>query len=432
MRKTIIFGAIVLLLTAIIFAAFTAYKDRAAAAEVPLPKPVTLAVDRGDVSYTVTAPGQLVGTQERILGVDVNGRLLELNVRPGSLISTGDVIAQVDPTPYETALTTARIDLQEAKAAYKQQLAEAELAVAAGEAQVESTQAQIPSLTTAEINLLAAQETEQRAAYEYQKAQDRTWEPPEVVEAYRLEWENTVRAVELAQAEYKQIQSQQWSVSQQANALSKNVDQSNLQAQYLAESGIDPRLQLAVDEAQKNLANTTIKAPFDGVVLDVFARPGEQLPAGSNLVLLTNPDQGEVRTTIIEEDLSIVAIGQKAEIYFDARPDILVNGEVSRIVPQRVEGEARPLYYVYLSLNDALPEGVFPGMTADASLLIDRAEDVLRLPRALVAARSDGTAVVDTWENGQIVSREISVGLRGDVYIAVLDGLAEGDEVVGE
>ena len=94
-----------------------------------------------------------------------------------------------------------------------------------------------------------------------------------------------------------------------------------------------------------------ITAPFDGVVLDVFARPGEQLPAGANLVLLTNPAQGEVRTTVIEEDLSMVSIGQPAEIYFDARPDVVVNGQVSRIVPQRVAGEARPLYHVYLSLN---------------------------------------------------------------------------------
>ena len=71
-------------------------------------------------------------------------------------------------------------------------------------------------------------------------------------------------------------------------------------------------------------------------------------------------------------------------------------------------------------------------MTADASLLIDSVEDVLRLPRALVAARSDGTATVEVWENGAAVSRDINIGLRGDVYVAVLDGLAEGDEVVGE
>jgi multidrug efflux pump subunit AcrA (membrane-fusion protein) len=57
---------------------------------------------------------------------------------------------------------------------------------------------------------------------------------------------------------------------------------------------------------------------------------------------------------------------------------------------------------------------------------------VLRLPRALVTTRSDGTATVEVWENGSAVAREVTTGLRGDVYIAVLEGLAEGDEVVGE
>ncbi len=432
MRRTIFILVIILGIMAVSLGAYFGYQN-AQTPTAPIPtKPVTVPVSRGEVAQTVTAPGQLVGVQERMLGVDVNGRLQELAVRPGNIVKAGDVIAQLDAAPYETALQTAQIQLAQAEAAYDQQVAEVALAVAAGEAQIQSTQAQIPQITTAEINLQAAREAESRAAYEYQKAQDRHWEPPEVVEAYRLEWVAAQRAVEVAQADYNQLLNQQWSVSQQVNALSKNVEQTNLNAQFLAESGIDPLLKLAVAEAEANLAKTIITAPFDGVVLEVMARPGEQLPAGANLLLLTNPIMGEVRTTVIEEDLSQVAIGQPAEIYFDARPDVAVMGEVARIVPQRVAGEARPLYYVYLSLNDSLPEGVYPGMTADASLLIDSTADVLRLPRALVAARSDGTATVEVWQNGSSVPKDIQLGLRGDVFVAIVDGLAEGDEVVGE
>ena len=432
MRRTIFITGLIVAVTAVTITALLTYQNRQTAVATPAPKPVTVPVSRGDVVDTVTAPGQLVGVQERMLGVDVNGRLLDLTVRPGSIVQAGDVIARLDDAPYETALQTAQIELAQAEAAYQQQVAEAELAVAAGEAQVQSTQAQIPSLTAAEINLQSAQEAEARAAYEYQKAQDRHGEPPEVVEAYRLEWVNSQRAVELAQADYNQMLNQQWSVSQQVNALSKNAAQTDLHAQYLAETGVDPALSLAVAEAEANLDKTVITAPFAGVVLEVLARPGEQLPAGANLILLTDPAQGEVRTTVIEEDLSLVTLGQPAEIYFDARPDVVVNGQVARIVPQRVTGEARPLYHVYLSLNDPLPDGVFPGMTADASLLIDQAKAVLRLPRALVAAQSDGTATVEVWQNGRSVPQDITIGLRGDVYVAVLDGLAEGDEVVGE
>ncbi len=432
MRRIMLIAALVLVATAVAVPAYFGYRNARTTAAPPPAKPVTLPVTRGDVDESVTAPGQLVGIQETVLGVDVDGRLLTVTVRPGSVVQAGDVIARLDPAPYETALQTAEIQLAQAESAYQQQLGEAQLAVEAGQAQVESAQAQVPSLTVAEVNLQAARDAEARAAYEYEKAQDRAWEPPEVVESYRLEWVAAQRGVEIAEAEYNRVRSEQWSASQQANALAKNAAQSSLTAEYLATSGVDPLLQLAVEQARARLESTVIEAPFDGVVLDVYALPGEQLPAGGRLALLTDPAQGEVRTTVIEEDLSLVAIGQTAEIYFDARPDVLVHGAVARIVPQRVAGEARPLYHVYLRLEDSLPDGVYPGMTADASLLIDRVTDVLRLPRALVAARSDGTATVAVWENGRVVEREIAVGLRGDVYTAVLEGLAEGDEVVGE
>jgi RND family efflux transporter MFP subunit len=432
MRRIMTLMLLIVLVATVAVTGYLGYRNAQSTAITPPPKPVTVAVSCGQVLQTVTAPGQLVGIQETMLATEVSGRVLQLSARPGSIVQVGDVIARLDAAPYEMALETARIRLAQAEAGYEHQLAEAALAIEAGEAQVDSAIAQTPSLTVAEVNLQNARDAEARAAYEYQKAQDRHWEPPEVVEAYRLEWVNTQRAVEIAEAEYNRIRNEQWSVSQEANSLSKDVAQTRLNAQYLAESGVSPLLQLAVEEAETNLAKTVITAPFDGVVLDVFSRPGEQLSAGANVALITDPGQGEVRTTVIEEDLSWVTAGQAAEIYFDARPDVVVNGQVARIVPQRVPDEARPLYHVYLSLNDALPDGVYPGMTADAALLIESVNDVLRLPRALVTTRSDGTATVEVWENGSAVAREVTTGLRGDVYIAVLEGLAEGDEVVGE
>lgn len=430
MRRFGLIALLVVLVTAV--AAYFGFQSaQTAVPELPT-KPITVPVTEGEVVRSVTAPGQLVGTQEMILGVDVNGRLLSLNVLPGSVVEAGDIIATLDPGPYENALRMAQIALDQAQADFEQRIAEAGLAIEAAEAQVQSTQAQTPSLTIADLNLQSAREHEARAAYEYQKAQDRHWEPQEVVESYRLEWVAAQRGVTAAEAEYNRILNQQWAVIQQANALSKNVEQSTLNAQFLTESGVNPLLIEAVKQAEADLNKTIIKAPFDGIVVEVFARPGEQLPAGANLVLITNPAAGEVRTTVIEEDLSQVTIGLMAEVYFDARPDIEVQGMVARIVPQRVAGEARPLYHVFITLLDPVPENVFAGMTADASILIEGIETTVRLPRALVAARSDNTATVKVWQNGRSQTQEITVGLRGDVYIEILEGLAVGDEVVGE
>ena len=127
----------------------------------------------------------------------------------------------------------------------------------------------------------------------------------------------------------------------------------------------------------------------------------------------------------------LVQVGQTVELFFDAQPEALVNGRVCRIVPQRQPGSDRPLYPVYIA-PDELPEGLALGMTVDASIITASRSDVLRLPRTLARARSDGTAQVKVWADGQIETRTVKVGLRGDVYVEILDGLQNGELVVGQ
>ncbi|MCA9983024.1 MAG: HlyD family efflux transporter periplasmic adaptor subunit [Anaerolineales bacterium] len=394
--------------------------------------PVTIAVTQGDVQRTVTAPGQLVGTRQEMLGMAVAGRLVELAVRPGTAVAAGDIIARVEAAPYENALHVAELELATAQAALAQQLSEAELAAASSEALVGSTQAQYPLLTSAEINLQLAREAEARAETAYHNALDRPWEPPDVAEAYRLEWQHMIASRQIAEAEYNAVLNQRWAVGQQVEVQQTELAQANLTVDYLRGVGVDPLLEIAVAQAQADLDATVLRAPFAGVVLEVLATAGEAVGPGTNLVLLADPGQGEVRTTVIEEDLADVELGQTAELFFDARPDLAIRGRVDRLVPQRVTGEARPLYHVYIALDEALPAGVYPGMTVDASIIIAAEPDTIRLPRTLVRPRSDGTATVTLWQNGQQLEQEIGVGLRGDVFVAILSGLQPGDEVVAE
>jgi HlyD family secretion protein len=71
-----------------------------------------------------------------------------------------------------------------------------------------------------------------------------------------------------------------------------------------------------------------------------------------------------------------------------------------------------------------------PGMTVDASVVIDKREDVLRLPRSLVRTRADDTATLKVWNGVSTEERTVKVGLRGNQYVEILSGLAEGDQVV--
>lgn len=134
---------------------------------------------------------------------------------------------------------------------------------------------------------------------------------------------------------------------------------------------------------------------------------------------------------MIEEDLPLIEAGQPVELFVDALPDASLRGHVARIIPQSAPGDS-PRYPVYISLDDELPAVLAPGMTADASIVTAERQDVLTLPRALVRARSDGTAQVKVWVAGHIEERTVRVGLRGDLRVEILEGLREGEQVVGE
>ena len=117
------------------------------------------------------------------------------------------------------------------------------------------------------------------------------------------------------------------------------------------------------------------------------------------------------------------------ELYLDALPDLQLKGVLTRVVPQRLPGD-RPLYLVVIRL-DELPPGLAPGMTVDAAIQVEGKQGVLRLPRALLRAGTQDEVTVRVWEAGREVIRTVHLGLRGDLYTEILDGLREGEEVIG-
>jgi RND family efflux transporter MFP subunit len=438
--------AVALVVVLIGGAGYLGYRASQPANTTAVQAPNTITVDRGDVVQSVTAPGQLVGMREQMLSLSIAGRLSQVNVRAGDHVQASDVLAQLDDNALKNALQTAQANLASAQAKLaKLKEPPSEAAVAAARAQVVSAQsayeAAVAKNAHAPDQLLVAKAALDKATATLQEAQaaydgiawrDNAPNSPQAaaLASATADYQSALGTYNLAVVDINDsaVKAAAQTLAQaQANLVQLTAPPD---AQDLAMDGADVnKAQVAVNEAQDNLNQSRLVAPFDGVVQDVRAKEGDTLSAGASLVQLSDPKALEARSTVTEEDYPLTQVGQSAQLYFDSQPDLVVAGKVTEIVPLRDASSTSPVYPIYVTL-DNLPDGLAPGMTVDGSILIAKRSNVLRLPRALVHARSDGSAQIQIWTSGHMESRTIKTGLRGDQYIEIMEGLSEGEQVV--
>ncbi len=195
------------------------------------------------------------------------------------------------------------------------------------------------------------------------------------------------------------------------------------------------RAEAAVTNARTELDYTTIAAPRDGVILDIFVEEGtlvtsgkSSVTQGTDIVLLGDLTRVFLEVSLDEADVALIEIGQGATIVVDAFPEEEFHGSVTRIDPQALTQQNVTTVLVTLSVDDADPR-LKLGMTATCEFLIGRAENVLRLPHLAVPER-DGRHAALVLQDGQLRPIPIEVGLVGDNFTEVRQGIDEGASVV--
>jgi HlyD family secretion protein len=163
-------------------------------------------------------------------------------------------------------------------------------------------------------------------------------------------------------------------------------------------------------------------------VFAVAAEGGQTYQAETTLFTIGDPRALEVIANVTEEDYPLISRRQTVEIYFDARPDVTIQGKVDRIIPIRIEGD-RPRYNIYLTLNE-VPDGLADGMTSDAAITIEKRAGVLCLPRSVVRASGVDEVSIKIWANETIETRTVTIGLRGDSDVEIISGVSEGEQVI--
>jgi len=363
------------------------------APEPTAPPPQTVSVTTCDVDQTVTAPGNLTNVNVVEVKMPVTGKLATVNVRVGDAVTAGQILAELDAV----ATTQAKLDLLEAQAALEK-------------TQRTRTALNYPRATDDYIKDLRKKiRLQKQIVSEFEELFKKAEDP--IFKAQALD------GLTMAKEELKTLESNlSWYLGKPTGNDIINADSelAVTQAKY--------------DAAKALLDSLQIVAPFDGVVFSVNAQIGATYPAETPLFTVGDPKALEVIANVTEEDYPIISVGQSVEIYFDARPDVTVQGKVERIIPKRIAGDS-PRYEIYITLNE-VPDGLADGMTSDTAITIAKHAGVLCLPRAVVRASGSETTIVKVWDGVQETEREITIGLRGDTYVEIVSGLNEGEQVV--
>jgi HlyD family secretion protein len=188
--------------------------------------------------------------------------------------------------------------------------------------------------------------------------------------------------------------------------------------------------ELAVQQAQIDLENNTLLAPFDGVVATITGNVGEQAPTGTTgFMTLIDPSQVRVDVTVDEADVAKIAVGKTAQISFDALPGRPFPGRVVSIAPAGTVTQGVVSYPVALSIQTR--DIILPaGMTASTIITIDQKENVLVVPNRAIRRQGREQVVEVLGADGKTASRPVRTGLQGEQTVEVIEGLSDGDRVV--
>jgi HlyD family secretion protein len=454
MKRLIIPAGLIASLALIVLSGWLGYQSVTwslpTARSTPRADVTTVRVTRGDVRQMLTVPGEVVPARQQQLGFSAGGRLVELTVRPGDMVSQGQALARLDPEPLKLALAQAQADFEVKQTALKKLQAgpSAEDLVAATAAVIDAQ----TELENAKYNLVVVQKSDVVSKNVRDREYEHAWYEGNYgdylkkyergeIDKTRLdvEWNNLMTAKERLDT----ARTQAALALSQANQKVTNAEEKLRKAQsQLAElkAGPDPTdvkqaenavqaAGLALKKAQADLAGATLVAPFGGRVLDVKAQAGDMVSANAAIIELADLTQLEVQTTVGQEDVNLVQSGQSATLSLDARPGETFPGKVNRVVPKRASMQGAVTYTVFVALDQA-PPGLLPGMTADADIVVAERKGVLTLPRRALRARANTTVSVPVLQGGQTITRSVKIGLVGDLNVEILSGLQEGDQVV--
>ncbi|HEY7482412.1 MAG TPA: efflux RND transporter periplasmic adaptor subunit [Gemmatimonadales bacterium] len=374
--------------------AYSMNKKRNASTEVRMEQ-----VSRRDLVSAVTASGKIEPRTSVDVSADITGRIIRIAVEEGDRVTKGQFLLQIDPAQYQAAVSQAQ-------------------------AVVSSTQA----------TLLQTRANRDQAEREWKRADELTRLGRNLIAPAAAEQARTT--LEVAEATYRATRAQ--------------LDQSRASLQ----------------EAKDNLAKTRLVSPISGRVVRLAVEEGEVAVPGTfsreTGLLLTIADLSVILAKVQVDETDVVRLSHKdsVEVTIDAYPDSTFVGRVTRVSQSAKltstetasgSNDRAVDFDVEITLKSP-PKDVRPDLSCTARVITDTRKDALSIPIIALTVRNhervpnENNPALDTMtrrhpgereEEGVFLVKEgiasfrpVKVGIAGDEYFEVVDGLRGGETIV--
>ncbi|MFD2033443.1 efflux RND transporter periplasmic adaptor subunit [Belliella marina] len=356
---------------------------------------------KGDFRVEITSSGELEALNSvEVLGpvearrFRVNNMTIESMVDEGTVVSKGDVIAELDKSELFGRIEDRRLDLEQSKAQYEQ--------------------------IQLDTSLVLRQERDNITNLEYiveerkLVVEQSQFEPPAIVKQNEYNVEKAQRDLEQAKDRYRVKILQERARMVEVAARVREYENELVQMQEVLEK-------------------FTVRAPQNGMVIYQSGR-GMKIKEGSqisawNPIVATLPDLSRMQsvTYINEVDIRKIKNGQKVEIGLDAFPDKKLTGTVKKVAnigQQRPNSDAK-VFEVVIVVNESDPS-LRPAMTTSNMIIVDKVGDVLYVPLEAINVHNDSINYVFL-KNG--TKQEVLLGMSNLNDIIIEKGLNEGERV---
>ncbi len=394
---------------------------------------VTVPVERGDITVTVSATGRVEPERSVEIKSKASGEVVEIFADISDHVTQGQMLFRLDPTDEERSVAklTANLEMSKAK------LEQVKFGVAAAEAKLAA------DTSRADADLKSAEAENVEYAARLRRSE-------------QLFDQNVISREELDTAVTKAVQTE----SAYANA---RVKQDDLKVQALelektrqeirvAEAQVDNDT-VALDDAKQRLIETEVFSPIDGVVAErniqegyIVASGVSNVGGGTTAMRLIDLSRVYAIAAVDEADISGIAPGVKAVVTADAYKGMEFSGRVVRVAATGLVESNVVTFDVKVEVEGPRKQLLKPEMTTNVTFLVSDQKDALFVPAGAIVRRaveqktSNGGESVDYTRRQSYVTviapggaeeeRPVKTGITDGFRVEIVSGLAEGEVVL--